>query len=332
MGTTTARLSENSRLGFDGIKAAVCLGSMTSNSNTASGLQPRLRRKSIRTRYTGQIRDFETGLDYFGARYYSSPLGRFTSPDPLYVEARRLADPQQINLYAYVRNNPLKFRDPTGMDLKLDCDTPENCDEAVRMINSRNGGQFAVELGKNNTLQIMKGSMGSNLSAAETALLNAITDGSNHAILEVYGDTGKIDFGVYMGVGKNSVDIGNLRKLDGQSNRPGISSSDVVVHESLEAYFSLFTGNGPAAHNQVIGLPMPGLTVLSYQYDMDPSRTILMGDILTYGFSDRSGSMRVTTRLVTPIPEQSLIGLPSATVKSTIESAPRRVQEVQYVP
>ena len=130
MGTTTARLSENSRLGFDGIKAAVCLGSMTSNSNTASGLQPRLRRKSTGTRYTGQIRDFETGLDYFGARYYSSPLGRFTQPDPIWVTANRMIDPQRLNLYAYARNNPLKYIDPTGAELQIgDCGgyTEEEC-------------------------------------------------------------------------------------------------------------------------------------------------------------------------------------------------------------
>jgi RHS repeat-associated protein len=61
-------------------------------------------------------RDNETGLDYFGARYYSSTSGRFTTADPLYFTGSRLWDPQQFNLYSYVRNNPLMFIDPDGRD------------------------------------------------------------------------------------------------------------------------------------------------------------------------------------------------------------------------
>jgi len=68
---------------------------------------------------TRKERDFETGLDYFGARYYGSTQGRFTSADPIMIKKARLLDPQRINLYAYVRNNPLKFIDPDGADLVL---------------------------------------------------------------------------------------------------------------------------------------------------------------------------------------------------------------------
>src|SRR6185312_6923405 len=66
----------------------------------------------VNQKFTGKERDQETGLDYFGARYYGSALGRFTSPDPL---GGSLLDPQTLNKYAYVRNNPLALTDPTGM-------------------------------------------------------------------------------------------------------------------------------------------------------------------------------------------------------------------------
>jgi RHS repeat-associated protein len=57
---------------------------------------------------------FETGLDYFGARYYSGGQGRFTTADgPFYDQDE--SDPQSWNLYSYVRNNPLVGTDPTGM-------------------------------------------------------------------------------------------------------------------------------------------------------------------------------------------------------------------------
>jgi RHS repeat-associated protein len=63
--------------------------------------------------FTGKERDAETGLDFFGARYYSGAQGRFTSPDQPLL-AQEPANPQSWNLYSYGRNNPLKHVDPTG--------------------------------------------------------------------------------------------------------------------------------------------------------------------------------------------------------------------------
>jgi len=70
-------------------------------------------------KFTGQERDDESGLDYFGARYYSNGLGRFLSTDPVHFQASMLIDPQRFNLYAYVRNNPLRFIDPKGEAIEL---------------------------------------------------------------------------------------------------------------------------------------------------------------------------------------------------------------------
>jgi RHS repeat-associated protein len=67
-----------------------------------------------RVRFTGKERDAETGLDYFGARYFSGLQGRFTSPDPL-LSSGRPWDPQSWNRYSYGLNNPLRFIDPTGL-------------------------------------------------------------------------------------------------------------------------------------------------------------------------------------------------------------------------
>ena len=74
---------------------------------------------NTRQRFTGYEKDQESGLDYAGARYYSNQHGRFTSVDPIKMKRDRVIDPQRINLYAYVRNNPFKFVDKTGEDLIL---------------------------------------------------------------------------------------------------------------------------------------------------------------------------------------------------------------------
>lgn len=68
--------------------------------------------------FTGKERDSESGLDNYGARYLGSSMGRFMTPDwsakPQGVPYAVLDDPQSLNLYAYVRNNPLNRTDPSG--------------------------------------------------------------------------------------------------------------------------------------------------------------------------------------------------------------------------
>ena len=64
------------------------------------------------TYFTGYLRDGETNLDFANARYFSSQFGRFMSPDPL---GGSVGDPQSLNRYAYVTNNPLSLVDPSGM-------------------------------------------------------------------------------------------------------------------------------------------------------------------------------------------------------------------------
>ncbi|MBU1750375.1 MAG: hypothetical protein KKA73_22045, partial [Chloroflexi bacterium] len=61
--------------------------------------------------FTGQRLDRSTGLLYYGARYYDPLLGRFISADTVVPGA---GNPQNLNRYSYVRNNPLKYTDPTG--------------------------------------------------------------------------------------------------------------------------------------------------------------------------------------------------------------------------
>jgi RHS repeat-associated protein len=87
----------------------------------------------VTEKFTGKERDAELagsgmqGLDYFGARYFSSAQGRWTSPDwsatPQPIPYADLRDPQTLNLYAYVRNNPLSRAD---LDGHADCGGEKN--------------------------------------------------------------------------------------------------------------------------------------------------------------------------------------------------------------
>ncbi len=59
-------------------------------------------------KYTGREQDAESGLYYYRARYYDPELGRFISEDPIGFGGG-------INYYAYVKNNPVIFGDPSGL-------------------------------------------------------------------------------------------------------------------------------------------------------------------------------------------------------------------------
>lgn len=85
--------------------------------------------------FTGKERDTETGNDYMFARYYNSATGRFLSPDwSVKVEPvpySKLDDPQSLNLYAYVGNNPMDKVDPDGH-------TPEDrVNEALKLTTEK---------------------------------------------------------------------------------------------------------------------------------------------------------------------------------------------------
>ena len=87
-----------------------------------------------RYKFTGKERDSETGLDDFIARHYGSPFGRFMQAD-VGVD-QHPQDPQSWNIYAYSRNNPLRFTDPTGNYL---CGTGMNenqCDDFENQLGS----------------------------------------------------------------------------------------------------------------------------------------------------------------------------------------------------
>jgi RHS repeat-associated protein len=68
--------------------------------------------------FTGKEHDAESGNEYFDARYLSSTLGRFLTPDwaakPTSVPYASFGDPQTLNLYSYVENGPLNRVDADG--------------------------------------------------------------------------------------------------------------------------------------------------------------------------------------------------------------------------
>ena len=92
--------------------------------------------------FTGKERDTESGNDYFFARYYSSAFGRFTTPDwsakVTPIPYAKMDDPQSLNLYSYVRNNPITHVDADGHD-------GPGCDISVTIAIGSDGKPMVIQ-------------------------------------------------------------------------------------------------------------------------------------------------------------------------------------------
>ncbi|MDE3091956.1 MAG: RHS repeat-associated core domain-containing protein, partial [Chloroflexota bacterium] len=96
------------------------LGSTSVTSGATSSAQTYYAFGAVRTMsgtlptdytFTGQKFDADAALMYYGARYYDATIGRFTQPDSIIPNQ---FNPQSLNRYAYVRNNPVRYTDPAG--------------------------------------------------------------------------------------------------------------------------------------------------------------------------------------------------------------------------
>jgi RHS repeat-associated protein len=119
------------------------------------------------------------GLDYFGARYYSGAQGRFTSPDAPLLD-QHPEDPQSWNLYSYVRNNPLRFIDPTG----------QTCQTSGGLTYDDMDGQGCAAVDADNARGVRNDASRTNPAvqgntATHSLLLGALTEGIQRAEVPV---------------------------------------------------------------------------------------------------------------------------------------------------
>jgi RHS repeat-associated protein len=180
-------------------------------------------------KFTGKERDTESGLDEFGARYYASTMGRFMIPDwaakPTNVPYASFGNPQSLNLYSYVNNNPTTTRDPDGHDALWVVDkttgqttlvipvhftgssaTPENVTAITNRDNQLDIGGSTVKIQVVSTDKPMNGVL-------NTMDLSPGSDTKN------YGPAGE-------GVNKLGGNTGHINTDNGQSN-------DAAAHDDL---------------------------------------------------------------------------------------------------
>jgi RHS repeat-associated protein len=191
---------------------------------------------------TSKERDVETGLDYFEARYYSSPQGRFTSPDEfdggpdeLYVLGNRdetkqalpyaqITKPQSLNKYQYCYNNPLNYVDPDGHDALYVVDKDKGTTTIVIPVHFT-GANATPGL----IAEVIK--RGSELDTGDSGVKIQIvsTDKPIQGVLNTMDLSQGKDFKKYWaGEGVNRVG-GNRGHIDTN----GVGQGGAIVHESL---------------------------------------------------------------------------------------------------
>jgi RHS repeat-associated protein len=217
-------------------------------------------------KFTSKERDAETGLDYFGARYMSSFQGRFTSTDPVLISKQRIVDPQQWNLFGYVRNNPLKLVDPEGREVKV-------LDEAAsRAIRS------TVPESLRSRIKVTKG------GAVDTKALNKVktTDANLNDLRSAANDSNTIQVSTAKGFGGKEFSCESKEVVVEERAK---ESPDTVVFGREAPMDQFYAGHtegrewtgkaatapeafraGSAAH-EIYGNGLPNLKGLPWKYD-----------------------------------------------------------------
>jgi RHS repeat-associated protein len=186
--------------------------------------------------FTGKERDAESGNDYFGARYYASSMGRWLSPDwsakieP--VPYAKLSNPQTLNLYAYVVNNPLAHADADGHTITC---AGNQCNQYIAALQKATGMTFAAD--KNGLLSIT--SRPDKMGYVGTAVAGVIGDKKNAVNISADSHNDVLG-GHYAGHGNQILNFNSINAMS--SARGGFTPQSIVTHETMEAYVGLKLG------------------------------------------------------------------------------------------
>lgn len=97
-------------------------------------------------RFTGQEQDSESGLNYHHHRYANTINGRFLTPDPVFALNKRFVDPQGWSPYAYARNNPIRYVDPSGEDAIVLAATQKDSVTEIERLYEQCGGDCVTRM------------------------------------------------------------------------------------------------------------------------------------------------------------------------------------------
>jgi RHS repeat-associated protein len=179
--------------------------------------------------FTGKERDTESGNDYFGARYYSSAAGRFMTPDwsakveP--VPYSKLDNPQTLNLYSYVMNNPVTRADVDG-HAPMSWGGFQSCGEEYAAVGCGGGSQTAADMAQNSAFNAQQAAQQQDATAEREQAAEANTNKN----MGKYGPAGK---GLSIRPIPGSCGSGN-HNCQYELNGPGSEKLYVYEHQTTD--------------------------------------------------------------------------------------------------
>lgn len=204
-------------------------------------------------KFTGQEQDSETGLYNYNARFYYPYIGRFVSPDTIVPNP---VNPQSLNRYAYVLNNPLRYTDPTGHETEGGADGGGYCSDGDMgsQISSWGGGSGDTNFGTG-------GSLFSGADAAMNFGISAsLGTSGNLGNMNFTNESGNLGFtGTFSGL--SNAMSGGLSSLGGLFSgwsQGGYSSADSGPTNSTSGYSAML--NSPSVSNNGNNVSVTNLT------------------------------------------------------------------------
>ena len=222
-------------------------------------------------KFTAKERDPDLGVYNMGARFYQDAMARFYSPDPIGIMKQKLFDPQQWNMYAYARNNPLRFTDPTGKYVcngnKTQCGQIKAGYDAAKtaLQNANPKSQQAKQLksvlgflgepGKANGVVVKfdkldVGTLGQTHTETTTDLL-----GTHHTTTTITFDLGQVD---------SAVKLNSGHPLEPLDNDVG----GTLVHEGTHGRDDLAQGHDPESKAEALTTERNAYRNEGYVYDL----------------------------------------------------------------
>lgn len=209
-------------------------------------------RANIKNKFTTYERDSESGNDYAMARYNVNRLGRFSSPDPL---AGTMIDPQSLNRYSYVSNDPVNQVDPSGQWCQSTTGTFTFGDDAP--VNIDFGSWCDDGFG-------MGGGMGMNPGSAGGAGVGA------QKMLDWLDTTGRLD--QVMKIQTSPITISNAQPPPPPGYEQCITEALQEVIHAGETPNDPNNGYGALVHGVVYSAPYPfNIFVGQRNVNLDPS-------------------------------------------------------------
>jgi len=256
------QLAENSRLGFQPVASTSRWGFSFAISSNTLGLSGSLYDGRVRSRSTGKERDTESGNDYFPARYYSSSMGRWLSPDWSAKEEpvpyAKLDDPQSLNLYSYMLNNPLSGFDADGHAGTCGGNDGSTCKVTMTQITqnvnfyNKQGDVVATVKVTTDMTTVSNSKTGAVVSASASATAENVSDSSikfNSSQLSTIGSTiGAVQqAGASMSLGADSSHL--LTAITEKETSLGLGGSRNALNPMQLACSSGTCANGDRGHN-----------------------------------------------------------------------------------